>query len=71
MTTANRMRKIGKKVRSLIPQGYGFTVLVFPFNRPGLSNYISSAQRKDMITALRETADRLEHYEDFSTPEEN
>lgn len=38
----------------------GFMLLVFPFNEPGVSNYISNAERSDMIMTLRETADRLE-----------
>lgn len=38
-------------------------LLVAPFN-PGISNYISNGSRKDVITALRETADRLEKNQD-------
>lgn len=40
--------------------GYGFALIVFEFDAPALSNYISNAQRPDMIKALRETANRLE-----------
>jgi GH25 family lysozyme M1 (1,4-beta-N-acetylmuramidase) len=38
----------------------GFTIIVFDFNNPGVSNYISNGDRKQMIAALRETADRIE-----------
>lgn len=41
----------------------GFAVLIFDFYDPGISNYISNAQRDDMIQALRELADRLEQNE--------
>ena len=41
------------------------------FNEPGQSNYISNADRKDMIKSLRETADRLDNKEDFKTPKDN
>lgn len=39
----------------------GFVLLVFPFGTSGRANYISNgANRKDMITLLREQADRFE-----------
>jgi hypothetical protein len=43
----------------------GFVLLVFQFDAVGLANYISNAQRPDMIKSLRETADRLEAWEDI------
>ena len=39
---------------------FGFALLIFEFHRPGISNYISNADRSSMVEALRETADRLE-----------
>jgi hypothetical protein len=42
----------------------GFCLLTFPFNSPNITNYVSNANREDMIKALRETADRLERGED-------
>jgi hypothetical protein len=44
-------------------ENLGFALLVFPFNEPGVSNYVSNAEREDMITALREAANRLENNE--------
>lgn len=46
-------------------KGMGFALLVFDFHEPGISNYVSNASRKDMILALRETADRLETFQDI------
>ena len=43
----------------------GFALLVFEFNKPGISNYVSNARREDMIKSLRETADRLENRQDI------
>ena len=43
----------------------GFAVMIFEFHRPGISNYISNAEREDMIKALRELADRLEKKQDI------
>lgn len=42
----------------------GFCLLVFGFNAPGISNYVSNAERADMIKALEETAMRLKNRED-------
>ncbi len=71
MTTANVMRLIGARVKAMIPRGYGFALIVFREEKPGLANYISSARREDMIKGFRETADRLEKNEIFPTPEAN
>lgn len=40
----------------------GFVLLVFPFNGPEgqRTNYISNAERKDMIVALKEIVARFE-----------
>jgi hypothetical protein len=44
----------------------GYALIVFELGRPGIGNYISNAQRADMIKALRETADRLERNQDIA-----
>lgn len=64
------MRKIGEKIKKEIP-GLGFCLLVFEFHKPGLANYLSNAQREDMIKSLEETVARLKGKQDFKTPEEN
>ena len=38
----------------------GKVFLIFGLDRPDMSNYISNCSREDMITCLRETADRIE-----------
>jgi len=45
--------------------GFGFSLIVFKFNEPGISNYISNAKRTDMIKALKETVERLEKGQDI------
>lgn len=42
----------------------GFVLLTYGFGAPGIANYISNSNREDMITALREAADRLENHQD-------
>ena len=65
------MKKMGKKIEAMLPNGFGYALLVFPYYNIGTANYISSAKRADMIKAMRECADRLENREDFKTPGDN
>lgn len=53
------LRCIANAVESFFPK-MGFALILFEFNKPGIGNYISNGKRKDMVKALRETADRLE-----------
>lgn len=69
--SAHAMQQMAEKVKSMLPKDFVFTILVFPLNEPGVSNYISNANRSDMIKALREVADRLEAKQDFKTPYNN
>lgn len=55
----------------MLPKDFGFAIIVFPFEKPGISNYISNAERPSMIKALRETADRIEKNQTFETPDNN
>lgn len=64
------MRKLANRLKKEIP-GLGFALFVFEFHKPGISNYISNAQRDDMIKALEETLARLKGKQDFPTPEHN
>lgn len=68
---AQFMRTLADFVKKRLPKGWGFALIVFPFSRPGISNYISNAERASMIQALEETAKRLKNKGDIQTPEEN
>lgn len=69
--SAKAMKKMAKKVGAMLPEEFGYVILVFPFHDVGTANYISNAQRPDMIKALREAANRLDKKEDFETPQNN
>lgn len=43
-------------------EGLHFVLLLF--NDPGVAQYIGNCERADIITAMRETADRLESNQD-------
>jgi hypothetical protein len=50
-----KMNAIANVIGDALPQEYGFTLLVFPIGKhPGNMNYISSAERSDMLTAMKE-----------------
>lgn len=67
---AGQMREIAALIRNEIP-GLGFALFVFEFGKAGISNYISNAQRSDMILALKEKIKILEEGKDFPTSETN
>lgn len=54
------MQSIARVVGNMVPQGWGFAVLCFSYGEGGFMNWVSTAQRQDMIKALREMAEQLE-----------
>jgi hypothetical protein len=64
--TAQKMQQVGRLIKNEFPD-LGFCLLVFTFEKPGIGNYVSNANRQDMVTSLRETADRLERGQEFPT----
>jgi hypothetical protein len=56
------LRKIAQLVKPEVPQGFGFTLLIFSYDKTGLPGegaagslfYISTADRDDMIQAMKE-----------------
>lgn len=62
------MRLIGQAVDHTLKDNVGhkgWALLVFDFHESGIANYISNANRQDMIKLLRETADRIENNEEI------
>lgn len=43
----------------------GFALFIFEFHKPGITYYISNANREDMILALKETIKRFENRENI------
>lgn len=50
------LQELGKLIGSAMKQmpGWGFTLMLFSYGADGSMFYISSAQRQDMIKAMRE-----------------
>lgn len=68
LITEEIMRELGVSINGAIREYFpnsGFVLLVFPFNNPGIANYLSNAERQSMVVALKEAAKRLEGHEDI------
>lgn len=54
------MNGIAEVLDDALPNGYGFALLVFKYGEQGRMNYISNAQREDMVCALKELVANFE-----------
>ena len=60
------MQDIAKTVDSKLPDGFGFFIFVYPFNRTdGRANYISNGNREDVIKSMKEFIIKAGHEEDW------
>lgn len=59
-----RMQEIAKTVDSMIPEGFGFAIMVFEFDETEAEysgkemHWISNADRNDMVRAMQEFISR-------------
>ena len=56
----NEARKLGRLIKSNMPQGFGFTLVLYSYGADGVMTYLSSGVREDCIKMLRECADAIE-----------
>lgn len=49
-----RLKEIGRRLKDAMPEGYGFNLMIFSYGEGGAMFYLSSAQREDMIKAMKE-----------------
>jgi hypothetical protein len=54
--TRSKLQEIARSVEIRLPDRYGFFVMVFPFggDDDNRSNYVSNAQRKDVLNTMKE-----------------
>lgn len=69
--SGEQMRSLGQAIKEVLPKELAFALLVFPIGEPGIANYISNANREDMIKAIEETVERLKKGQTFDTPNSN
>lgn len=48
------LNDLGQKIKSSMPQGYGFTLLISSYGQGGSMFYISSVDRSDVLRMMRE-----------------
>jgi hypothetical protein len=69
LETEKEMRKLAELIEmaliSIHKERLGFALIVFEFGKPGVSNYVSNAERDTMIEGLKETIERLKNKEDI------
>lgn len=51
---AKLMRDIGTIINNQMPDGWGFTLMLFEFGENGSMFYISKSERSDMIKVMKE-----------------
>lgn len=54
------LRDIGHAIGGRMPKGMGFMLMLFDFGENGATFYISSAQRADMLKAMKEFIEKQE-----------
>ena len=54
------LKELGSDLKKRMPAGWGFNLLIFRYGEGGSMFYISSAQRNDMLKAMREFIDKFE-----------
>jgi hypothetical protein len=52
-------RSIGRTIAGVLPDGAGFTLVLFDFGADGNMTYLSNAQRADMVRMLEELIEKL------------
>ena len=60
-----KLKEIGRMLKASMPEGFGFTVLIFSYEyeggKLGSLFYMSSAERDSMIATMREFIQKHEH----------
>ena len=63
MLEENNANLLANMIDNQLPEGYGFCLLLFPFNENSKDNrmqYISNANRDDIAKAMKEWIDKVD-----------
>lgn len=55
-----KLKEIGNILRSVMPEGWGFTLLISSYGEGGSMFYMSSVERQDAVNMLREFIQKSE-----------
>lgn len=48
------LKELGEELKKKVPEGMGFTLMLFDYGGGGNMFYISTANRKNMVEAMKE-----------------
>jgi hypothetical protein len=66
--TRDLMQALATALNEVLPQNWGFVLLCFPFDHePGRMNYVSNANREDVLKVMQEFIDKNNNPDDFAT----
>lgn len=54
------LKDIGRILKGTMPPGYGFTLFIFGYHEDRSLFYLSSAEREDMVAAIKEFLQKIE-----------
>ena len=55
------LKELGHWLKSKMPKGWGFSLMIFNHGEKGSMFYISDSNREDMIEAMKEFIERNTH----------
>ena len=55
-----KCRNMARKLKEMLPNGWGFTIILYSYGDGGFTTYLSTGDREGCIKMLRETADLIE-----------
>lgn len=58
--TTDKMQELARAVEVILPPNTGFVVLAFDFGPDGRLDYVSNAERADVIKVMREFMEKTE-----------
>lgn len=58
-----KCREIARRLKGVMPEGWGFMLVLSSFGEDGFFTYLSDLQRADAIKLLREAVSKIERNE--------
>lgn len=56
-----QLKDIGNRLRSVMPEGFGFILLIASYGEGGSTFYTSSCERESAVAMMREFIQKFEH----------
>lgn len=59
-TAEIKAREVGRLIKSAMPEGWGFCLVLSSYGDGGFCTYVSSVEREGAVKMLRELLDKIE-----------